>query len=131
MSLPRRDRHSRSRITTSGRRSGSFAKTSDELVNIVSSKVSALRRPVNERQNISDKGTIRDRELDGEGWISLLYTSVPPSLRGRGIANELARMALEYAREHQLKVDVVCPIVFHYTTKHPEYKPLMGIRGYR
>ena len=37
-------------------------------------------------------------ELDGEGWISLLYTSVPPSLRGRGIANELARMALEYAR---------------------------------
>jgi predicted GNAT family acetyltransferase len=70
-------------------------------------------------------------ELDGEGWISLLYTSVPPSLRGRGIANELARTALEYAREHQLKVDVVCPIVFHYTTKHPEYKPLIGIRGYR
>ena len=70
-------------------------------------------------------------EIDGEGWISLLHTSVPPDLRGRGIANELARMALEYARDQQLKVDVVCPIVFHYTTKHPEYKPLMGIRGYR
>jgi uncharacterized protein len=70
-------------------------------------------------------------EIDGEGWISLLHTSVPPALRGRGIANELARMALEYAKQHQLKVDVVCPIVFHYTTKHPKYKPLMGIRGYR
>jgi uncharacterized protein len=70
-------------------------------------------------------------EIDGENWISLLHTSVPPGLRGRGIANELARMALEYAREHQLRVDVVCPIVFHYTTKHPEYRPLMGIRGYR
>ena len=70
-------------------------------------------------------------EIDKEGWISLLHTSVPPDLRGRGIANDLARMALEYAREHQLKVDVVCPIVFHFTTKHPEYKPLMGIRGYR
>jgi predicted GNAT family acetyltransferase len=70
-------------------------------------------------------------EIDGEGWISLLYTSVPPGLRGRGIANELARMALEYAKQHQLKVDVVCPVVFHYTTKHSEYKPLIGIRGYR
>jgi hypothetical protein len=40
-------------------------------------------------------------------------------------------MALEYAKAHQLKVDVVCPIVFHFLTKHPEYKPLVGIRGYR
>jgi len=70
-------------------------------------------------------------EIDNEGWISLLHTFVPPTLRGRGIANELARMSLEYAKEHQLKVDVVCPIVFHFTTKHPEYKPLLGIRGYK
>ena len=70
-------------------------------------------------------------ELDGEGWISLLHTQVPPAVRGQGIANELAKMALEYAKEHQLKVDVVCPVVFHFTTKHPEYKSLLGIRGYR
>ena len=69
-------------------------------------------------------------EVDNEGWISLLHTFVPPALRGRGIANELARMGLEYAKEHRLKVDVVCPVVFHFTTKHPEYKPLLGIRGY-
>ena len=70
-------------------------------------------------------------EVDNEGWISLLHTFVPPSLRGRGIANELARMGLEYAKEHRLKVDVVCPIVFHFTTKHSEYQPLLGIRGYK
>jgi hypothetical protein len=70
-------------------------------------------------------------ELDGEGWISLLYTSVPPALRGRGIATELAQMAFEYAKTHQLKVDVVCPVVFHFLSKHAEYKPLVGIRGYR
>ena len=70
-------------------------------------------------------------EVDDEGWISLLHTQVPPALRGRGIANELAQMGLEYARSHQLKVDVVCPIVFHYLNKHPEYKVLLGIRGYR
>jgi hypothetical protein len=40
-------------------------------------------------------------------------------------------MGLEYAKEHRLKVDVVCPIVFDFTTKHPEYKPLLGIRGYK
>lgn len=37
---------------------------------------------------------------------------------------------LEYARYHQLKVDVVCPVVIHYVNKHPEYKPLLGTRGY-
>lgn len=70
-------------------------------------------------------------ETDGEGWISLLHTEVAPALRGRGIANELAQMGLDYAKEHQLKVDVVCPIVFHYLNKHPELKTLVGIRGYR
>ena len=70
-------------------------------------------------------------EIDNEGWISLLHTFVPPALRGRGIANDLARMGLEYAKEHRLKVEVVCPVVFHFTIKHPEYKPLLGIRGYK
>ena len=70
-------------------------------------------------------------ETDGEGWISLLHTQVAPALRGRGIANELAQMGLDYAKDHELKVDVVCPIVFHYLNKHPEYKALVGIRGYR
>lgn len=67
-------------------------------------------------------------ETDGAGWISLLHTWVAPVLRGRGIATELAQMALEYAKDHQLKVDVVCPLVFHFLSKHPEYKPLVGIR---
>lgn len=70
-------------------------------------------------------------EIDGEGWISLLHTQVPQPVRGQGIANELAKKALDYAKDHQLKVDVVCPVVFHYVNKHPEYKPLLGIRGYR
>ena len=70
-------------------------------------------------------------EIDDEGWISLLHTEVPPTLRGRGIANELAQTGLEYAKVHELKVDIICPIVFHFLSKHPEYKSLVGIRGYR
>ena len=67
-----------------------------------------------------------ERRLD----LSLLHTQVPEPVRGQGVANELARTALEYARHHQLKVDVVCPVVIHYVNKHPEYKPLLDIRGY-
>jgi uncharacterized protein len=70
-------------------------------------------------------------EIDGKGWISLLHTEVPPVLRGRGIANELAQIGLEYAKTHELKVDIVCPIVFHFLTKNPEYRSLVGIRGYQ
>ena len=65
------------------------------------------------------------------GWISLLHTWVPPVLRGRGIANELAQKALELAKDNGLKVEVICPVVFHFLTKHPEYKPLIGIWGYK
>jgi predicted GNAT family acetyltransferase len=42
--------------------------------------------------------------------LALLETEVPESLRGTGIARLLAKTALDYAREHHLKVDVVCPL---------------------
>ena len=70
-------------------------------------------------------------QTDADGWISLLHTWVPPALRGRGIANELAQKALQFAKDNGLKVEVICPVVFHFITKHPEYKPLVGIRGYK
>jgi predicted GNAT family acetyltransferase len=65
-------------------------------------------------------------DLDSAGWITLLHTEVPEALRGRGIAGELAKTGLEYARDNQLKVDVVCPLVANYISKHPEFEPLVG-----
>ena len=65
-------------------------------------------------------------ELDSAGWITLLHTEVPEALRGRGIAGELAKTGLEYARDNHLKVDVVCPLVANYISKHPEFQPLVG-----
>lgn len=50
-------------------------------------------------------------EIDGDGWISLLHTFVPPEVRGRGLANELAHVVLEYAKQHGLRVDIV-PVCF-------------------
>lgn len=57
--------------------------------------------------------------------LALLETEVPEGLRGTGIAGTLAKTALDYAREHHLKVDVVCPFVAQYLRKHPEYGDLV------
>ena len=65
-------------------------------------------------------------DLDSAGWITLVHTEVPEPLRGRGIAGILAKTGLDYARDHQLKVDVVCPMVANYISKNPEYKALVG-----
>jgi uncharacterized protein len=65
-------------------------------------------------------------DLDSAGWITLLHTEVPEALRGRGIAGTLAKTGLEYARDNNLKVDVVCPLVANYLSKHPEFQSLVG-----
>ncbi len=65
-------------------------------------------------------------DVDGRGWITLWHTEVPPKLRGRGIAGILAQTAFEYARDNQLKVDVICPSAKAYVEKHPEFKELIG-----
>lgn len=67
-----------------------------------------------------------DFEIDGSGWMTIWHTEVPPALRGRGMATTLARTAFEYARENNLRVDVVCPSALQFISQHPEYKTLVG-----
>jgi len=57
--------------------------------------------------------------------LELIETEVPEKLRGLGLASSLAKTALDYARENKLKVDVICPLVQGYMSKHPEYADLM------
>jgi uncharacterized protein len=52
--------------------------------------------------------------------MRLIHTEVPEPLRGRGLANQLARAALDYAHFNQLKVIPVCPFIQAYLKKHPE-----------
>ena len=60
------------------------------------------------------------------GKIFLDHTEVPGSLRGRGIADRLARAALESARNRGLTVVPLCPFVRAYLRKHPEYRSLVS-----
>jgi predicted GNAT family acetyltransferase len=57
--------------------------------------------------------------------LELIHTEVPEKLRGMGLASSLADSALHWARENNLKVDVICPIVQEYVAEHPEYSDLV------
>ena len=56
--------------------------------------------------------------------LELIHTEVPEELRNLGLASALAENALLYAREHNLKVDIVCPNVRRFVDQHPEYSDL-------
>jgi uncharacterized protein len=57
--------------------------------------------------------------------LQLIHTEVPELLRGKGMASALAESALAWAREHEVKVDVICPSVAAYLAKHSEYSDLV------
>jgi len=57
--------------------------------------------------------------------LALLHTEIPESLRGSGVASTLAQTAFDWARDHHMKVDVVCPFVAAFLETHPEYSDLI------
>jgi len=77
-------------------------------------------------------------ELDVEGQVAfasyretpqaviITHTETPRALRGRGIASELVKGALELIRTDGHKVIAGCAFVVDYLNKHPEYRELMA-----
>jgi uncharacterized protein len=77
-------------------------------------------------------------ELDVEGQIAfanyrqtpqaviITHTETPRSLRGRGIASELVKGALEMIRADGHKVIAGCGFVVDYLSKHREYRDLVA-----
>jgi hypothetical protein len=56
--------------------------------------------------------------------VIITHTETPASLRGRGIASDLVKGALEMIRADGLKVVAGCGFVVDYLQKHPEYADL-------
>ena len=54
------------------------------------------------------------------GRIALIHTEVLSAYRGQGIADLLARFALDDARRQGLRVIATCPYVRAYVERHPE-----------
>jgi uncharacterized protein len=57
--------------------------------------------------------------------LALVHTEIPKELRGQGLASELAKSALQWARDHQMKVDVICPSVAGYLERHKQFSDLV------
>lgn len=56
--------------------------------------------------------------------IRITRTSVPAAIGGRGIAAELMRAVLDYARAEGLKVIPACSYAAAYIDRHPQYADL-------
>ena len=64
-------------------------------------------------------------KLPQEDVIELVHTEVPDEFRGKGVAEEMAKVALQYARDNHLKVIPSCRFVNAYIQRHKEYQDLV------
>jgi uncharacterized protein len=88
--------------------------------------------------NVRDNKALSRFELDVEGAVAFAnyrlapstviipHTETPRALRGRGIASELVKGALELIRADGSKVVAGCGFVADYLSKHPEFADLAG-----
>jgi predicted GNAT family acetyltransferase len=93
--------------------------------NIFNRKPLPLQKVTTGRFEIEESGQVAYLEYSlAANILELIHTEVPQPLRHLGLASTLAETALEWAREHNLKVDLVCPTVRRYMKEHPEYSDL-------
>lgn len=64
-------------------------------------------------------------ELSGQ-VVRMTHTGVPRQLEGRGIAAELVKTALTWARAQGYKVQPLCSYVRGYIQRHPEWQDIVA-----
>jgi len=78
------------------------------------------------RFEIEQDGAVAYLEYSLAGKVlELVHTEVPEKMQGTGAGSSLVQSALQWAREHQVKVDVICPFATEYIKRHPEYSDLI------
>lgn len=58
--------------------------------------------------------------------MTIIHTSVPPEVGGRGIASALVQAALDAARAEGWKVVPACSYAAVWMQRHPAYHDLLG-----
>jgi len=61
-----------------------------------------------------------------EGVMHITHVRVPSEIGGRGVAGELTRVAVEYARTEGLKVRPMCEYAGDWLRRHPGYADLVA-----
>jgi predicted GNAT family acetyltransferase len=65
-------------------------------------------------------------DLEDPNRIVFTHTIVPEELSGRGIAGEIVKHALDYARSQELTVVPQCSYVAAWIKRHPDYEDLLA-----
>jgi uncharacterized protein len=60
------------------------------------------------------------------GTMTILHTGVPTAIGGRGVAAQLTRAALDFARSKHWKVRPLCAYAAVFMRQHPEYADLIA-----
>lgn len=63
--------------------------------------------------------------LPAPGILDFTHTYVDEVLRGKGLAEELAKAGLAYARQQNLRVRTSCEFMQGFVERHPEYQLLL------
>lgn len=63
---------------------------------------------------------------DGQGNRVLVHTGVEEAFEGQGLAGQLAKRALDDARDGGLAIVPSCPYVKGYLERHPEYADVVA-----
>ncbi len=61
----------------------------------------------------------------GPGKFIIDHTEVDESRKGEGLGKEMVKVAVEYARAHNLKIMPLCPFAKAVFDKNPEFKDVL------
>lgn len=83
--------------------------------------VDVIHRPEQSRFTAEVDGQTAFLTYEQEaGTVAMTHTVVPAEIGGRGVAGDLTRTAVAWAREHDLTIDAQCSYVHGWLAKHPE-----------
>lgn len=75
---------------------------------------------------IDGKQNVLEYYHKGDSLLDFVSTYVHPDMRGHGIASEIVKKGLDYAKENEFKVKPSCPFVYDFIKRHPEYEDIMA-----
>jgi predicted GNAT family acetyltransferase len=63
--------------------------------------------------------------LERNNVIRLIHTESPEAIAGRGVATALVEKTLNYIEQNNYLLIPLCPLVFAYIKRHPEWKRIV------
>lgn len=63
----------------------------------------------------------------GDGVITFTHTVVAEAFEGQGVGGDLARAAMDDARNDHLAVVAQCPFIAAWVDRHPDYADLLAV----